>query len=308
VTYTSLLDERGGVKADLTVMRLGTNHFRFVTGGGVGMADKKWIGDHLPDDGSAQLVDLTSAWSTIGLWGPKARDVLECITPDDVSDPGFGFGTCRALEVDGISVLASRISYVGELGWELHVPMEQAARLWDAVWDAGQAYALVPVGIGVYGTTGRLEKSYRAYGNDLIPDFNLVEAGMARPSVKKQEFIGKGAYLAQRERSPAALLCTLTVEEHQGPDGPRHYPLGGEPILTTTGEPLVDARRRRSYVTSAGSGPSVGKHLLLSYLPAELAVEGKDYIAECMGEPIAIRVAVVGSAPLYDPANQRIRA
>jgi glycine cleavage system aminomethyltransferase T/glycine/D-amino acid oxidase-like deaminating enzyme len=308
VVYTSLLDERGGLKADLTVMRLGTNHFRFVTGGAVGMADKKWIRDHLPDDGSAQLVDLTSAWSTIGLWGPRARHVLECITPDDVSNAGFGFGTCRALEVNGISVLASRISYVGELGWELHVPMEQAARLWDTVWDAGQPHALVPVGIGVYGTTGRLEKSYRAYGNDLMPDYNLVEAGMARPSVKKQEFIGKTAYLAQRERSPAAMLCTLTVEEHPGPPGRRPYPLGGEPILTTAGEPLVDARRRRSYVTSAGSGPSVRKHLLLSYLPAELAAEGETYIVECMGETVAIRVAVAGSTPLYDPANGRLRA
>ena len=208
--------------------------------------------------------------------------------------------------MNGISVLASRISYVGELGWELHVPMEQAARLWDTVWGAGQPHALVPVGIGVYGTTGRLEKSYRAYGNDLMPDYNLVEAGMARPSVKKQEFIGKRAYLTQREQSPAAMLCTLTVEEHRHTQG-RHYPLGGGPILTTAGEPLVDGRRRRSYVTSAGSGPD-GQHLLLAYLPAELAVEGEAYVVECMGEAVPIRVAVVGSTPLYDPANQRNRA
>ena len=140
VVYTSLLDERGGFKSDLTIMRLGAQHFRVVTGGATGMADKKWFSDHLPADGSAQLADLTSAWTTIGLWGPRARDVLQACTDDDVSDAGFSFGTCRSVELGDLKVLASRISYVGELGWELYVPIEEGARAWDKLWKVGQQH------------------------------------------------------------------------------------------------------------------------------------------------------------------------
>ena len=135
VVYTSLLDERGGFKADLTIMRLGSQRFRVVTGGATGMADLAWFGEHLPADGTAALADLTSAQATLGLWGPRAREVLQSVTSDDVSHAGFGFGTCREVEIAGLSVLASRISYVGELGWELHVPIEQGAKLWDALWS-----------------------------------------------------------------------------------------------------------------------------------------------------------------------------
>jgi heterotetrameric sarcosine oxidase gamma subunit len=308
VVYTSLLDARGGFKADLTIMRLAPDRFRVVTGGAHGMADLKWIADHLPDDGRAQLYDLTSAWSTVGLWGPRARDVLSSVTPDDVSNEGFPFATCRSIEVDGIAVLASRISYVGELGWELYVPMEQGARLWQVLTDAGTPYGLVPVGIGVYGTTGRLEKGYRAYGNELTAEYDLVEAGMARPSVKPQPFVGKDAYLAQRERPPVATLCTLVVDDHRASDGRLRYPLGGEPVLTLAGERIVDAKGRPSYVTSAGSGPSVGRHLLLTYLPTDLAVEGQQFLVQYMGERFPVTVAVAGSRPLFDPANERVRA
>ena len=308
VVYTSLLDERGGFKADLTIMRLGQDRFRVVTGGAHGMADMKWISDNLPDDGRTQLCDLTSAWSTVGLWGPRARDVLSSVTPDDVSHEGFPFATCRSIEVDGIAVLASRISYVGELGWELYVPMEQGARLWQVLTDAGTPHGLVPVGIGVYGTTGRLEKGYRAYGNELTAEYDLVEAGMTRPSVKPQPFVGRDAYLAQRERPPVATLCTLVVDDHRAQDGRLRHPLGGEPVLTLAGERIVDAKGRPSYVTSAGSGPSVGRHLLLAYLPTDLAVEGRHFLVEYMAERFPVTVAVAGSRPLFDPANERVRA
>src|SRR6266849_1504182 len=204
VVYTSWLDENGGFRADLTVMRLAADRFRVVTGGATGMSDAKWISDHLPE--GAFLADLTSAWTTIGLWGPRARDVLASVTADDVSHAAFGFGTCREIEIGGIVVLASRISYVGELGWELLVPIEQGARLWDTLWQAGQPHGLAPAGIGVYGTTGRLEKGYRAFGAELTPDYTLVEAGMTRPKVKEQAFIGKDAYLRQRQEPPCAVL------------------------------------------------------------------------------------------------------
>ena len=308
VVYTSLLDEKGGFKADLTVMRLGASHFRVVTGGATGMAEKKWFTDHLPADGTAALADLTSAWTTLGLWGPRAREIMQAISDDDFSHPGFPFGTCREVEAAGITVLASRISYVGELGWELYAPMEQGATLWDALWEAGQPAGLVPVGIGVYVTTGRLEKGYRAYGNELTPDYSLAEAGMMRPRVKEHPFIGKDAYLAQRETPPVAVLCTLTVDDHRSASGELRYMLGGEPILSASGEPLIDARDRPSYVTSAGSGPSTGKHLLMAYLPAGQAQPGARLSVEYFGERYPVTVAVAGATPLFDPQNERIRS
>jgi glycine cleavage system aminomethyltransferase T/glycine/D-amino acid oxidase-like deaminating enzyme len=306
VVYTSWLDSNGGFRADLTVMRLAADRFRVVTGGATGQSDAKWIRDHLPAD--AFLADLTSAWTTIGLWGPRARDVLASVTADDVSHAGFAFGTCREIEIGNIVVLASRISYVGELGWELHAPIEEGARLWDTLWEAGQPHGLVPVGIGVYGTTGRLEKGYRSFGAELTPDYTLVEAGMTRPKVKEQPFIGKEAYLRQRAEPACAILCTLTVDSHTSADGTPRYMLGGEPILSLSGERLVDAKGRPSYVTSAGSGPSVGAHLLMAYLPPSYAAEGTALLVEYMGEQYPVTVAVAGSTPLFDPANERVRS
>jgi len=307
VIYTSLLDEAGGFRADLTIMRLGPRQFRVVTGGAHGMADLKWVADHIPAGCEAVITDLTSSWTTLGLWGPNARDVLSSVTADDVSQAGFKFGTCRVIEVGGVAVLASRISYVGELGWELYAPIEQGARLWDTIWAAGQPHGLVPVGIGVYGTTGRLEKGYRAFGAELDSDYNLVEADMTRPKVKAQDFVGKTAYLAQREAGPCALMCTLVVDDHRSASGQLRYMLGGEPILTQAGEGLVDAKGRTSYVTTAGSAPSLGKHLLMAYLPVQYAVQGTKLAVEYLGEQYPVTVAAAGATPLFDPKNERIR-
>ncbi len=308
VVYTPWLSPGGGFKADLTIMRLGAEEFRVVTGGAHGMADRKWLRDHLPGDGSAQLADLTSAWCTLGLWGPRSRDILASVTSDDVSHEGFPFATCRTIDVDTLRVLANRISYVGDLGWELYVPIEQGARLWDILWEAGRAHGAVPAGIGVYGTTGRLEKCYRAYGAELESEFTVVEAGMAGPKVKEQDFVGKEAYLRHREEEPAAVLCTLTVDDHNSANGLKRYPLGREPVVSRDGAPLVDAKGRRSYVTSAGAGPSIGKHILMAYLPPEQASVGAELAVEYLGERYPVTVDVVGATPIFDPENTRIRA
>jgi glycine cleavage system aminomethyltransferase T/glycine/D-amino acid oxidase-like deaminating enzyme len=308
VVYTPVLTPGGGFRSDLTVMRLGEEHFRIVTGGAHGMADLKWFRDHLPRDGTAQLFDLTSSWCTLGLWGPRARDVLASTTRDDVSHEGFPFAGCRTIEMGSLRVLASRISYVGDLGWELYVPMEQGAKLWDMVWEAGEPHGVVPAGIGVYGTTGRLEKCYRAFGFELDGEYDVVEAGMAWGKVKEQDFIGKEAHVRQRGEEPAAVLCTLTVDDHSSKSGQRRYMLGGEPIVTPDGEPLTDARGRRSFVTSAGAGPSLGKHILMSYLPPERANAGERLAVEYMTERYPVTVEVVGSTPLFDPDNERVRA
>ena len=306
--YTPLLNPAGGILADLTIMRLAHDRFRVVTGGGMGMRDRKIFSDALPADGSAQLHDTTNQWTTIGLWGPRARDVLGAVTAADVSHAGFTFLTSRTVDIDGVRTLASRISYVGELGWEVYVPFEQGLRVWDALWESGKSHGMAPVGIGTYAVTARLEKGYRAHGAELELDFDLVEAGMARPSVKEADFVGKAAYLEQRSRPPAAILCTLTVDDPTSSSGVKRYMLGREPILTRDGQPLVDGKGRRSYVTSAGSGPSVGKHLLMAYLPPDRAVEGTQLAVEYFGERYPVTVGVAGARPLFDPENARIRS
>ena len=307
VVYTPVLSPHGGFKSDLTIMRLGDERFRVVTGGAAGMSDRKWFSDHLPKDGTAQLADLTTSMTTIGLWGPRAREILAAATSDDVSNDGFKFGTCRTIEIGTLRVLASRISYVGDLGWELYVSMEQGLRLWDALWEAGRPHGLAACGIGVYGTTGRLEKSYRAHGNELETEYNVVEAGMSPPKVKDEEFVGKQAHLRHREEQPAAILCTLTVDDHRSKSGEKRYMLGREPILTREGKRIVDRKGRGSYVTSAGAGPSVGRHILMSYLTPEHARAGEELLVEYMGERYPVSVAVAGATPLFDPDNTRIR-
>ena len=164
------------------------------------MRDKKWFVDHLPADGSAQLADLTSALYTVGVWGPRARDLVQSVAAADLSNEAFPFGTAQTVDIGSVRTLMSRISYVGELGWEIYCPMEQGLRLWDTLWEAGGPLGVAAVGIGVYATTGRLEKGYRAHGAELELEFDLVEAGMARPRVKDAEFVGKAAYLEQRSR------------------------------------------------------------------------------------------------------------
>jgi glycine cleavage system aminomethyltransferase T/glycine/D-amino acid oxidase-like deaminating enzyme len=308
VVYTPVLSPGGGFKADLTIMRLGDDLFRVVTGGAHGPADRKWFSDRLPDDGTAQLTDITSGWTTLGLWGPQARTILQALTRDDVSHEEFRFGTCRTIEMDTLRVLASRISYVGDLGWELYVPIEEGRRLWDMVYEEGRPHGLVPVGIGVYGTTGRLEKCYRAYGFELESEYNVVEAGMAWGKVKDEDFVGRDAHLRQREQAPAAVLCTLTVDDHTSKNGIKRYMLGREPILALDGSRLVDSRGRGSYVTSAGAGPSIGKHILMAYLPPEQAVAGERLLVEYLGERYPVTVVVADSTPVFDPENTRIRS
>jgi glycine cleavage system aminomethyltransferase T/glycine/D-amino acid oxidase-like deaminating enzyme len=308
VVYTPILTPSGGFKADLTIMRLADDVFRVVTGGAYGMSDLKWFSDHLPADGSAQVHDQTCSWTTLGLWGPRARDILASITSDDVSHEGFPFARANTIEVDTLQVLASRISYVGDLGWELYVPIEQGAKLWDIVAEAGAPHGLIPAGIGVYATTGRLEKCYRAYGMELEGDFNVVEAGMAWGKVKDAEFVGRDAHLRHRDEEPAATMCTLTVDEHTSSTGARRYMLGNEPVLTREGEPIADRKGRRSYVTSAGAGPSIGKHIVMAYLPPSHAVVGEQLAVEYMGERYPVTVRTIDATPVFDPDNARIRS
>jgi len=304
--YTPILDSAAGFRSDLTIARMGENKFRFITGGGMAGADKQWVRRQMPDDGSVELVSQSSSLATLGVWGPNARKVMDPITEEDMSHEGFAPYTAKPITVGEVEAWAMRISYVGELGWEIYAPMEQAQKLWDTIYEAGQEHDIRPVGTGVYGATGRMEKGYRLYGHELEHDYNPAEAGLTFHGVKDADFIGKEAYAEALDEEPVAKLCTLSVDDHAPNGEEKRFMLGGEPIKDMDGNVLVDEEGRRSYVTSAATGPSVGKHLLLGYVPTELAEEGTQLQVEYFGTDYPVTIEVVGSRPLFDPDNERI--
>ncbi len=305
--YTPLLTPDGGVRADLTIQRLAHDRFRIVTGVFDGARDAFWFRKHLPTDGSVRFEDRSSAVCTLGVWGPNAQPLLSRITDCGLGQAESPYGAARDALIDGIPVTMLRISYVGEAGWEIYTRTEHGLALWDAIWRAGHDFDLRPVGIGVYGTTGRMEKGYLFMGSELTSEYSSVEAGLARPQVKRADFIGKAAYLKARERGPAAKLCTLTMDDHASASGVARFPTGGnEPILTLDGDRIVDVLGRESRVTSAGMGPSLGKYLLMAYLPAERARVGERLQVMYMNECFPVTVAAVGAA-LFDPSGSRMK-
>ncbi len=311
--YTPWLTPDGGFHSDLTMMRLGTERVRVVTGVFDGGRDEFWVRRHMPTDGSVSFANVTDHITTLGLWGPNAPAVLGALCEAELSQAGSPYGSLVDVELDcgtGRPVAATlfRISYVGDTGWEIYLAWDDGPAVWDALMRVGADYGLRPTGGGVYGTSGRLEKGYRLMGAELESEYNPLEAGLARPRVKAADFIGKEAYLAAREAGdPEVQMCVLTVEDLHDSRGRKRYMQGGnEPILTGDGERIVDSHGRVSRVTTAGPGPSLGKHLLMGYLPAELAVPGTDLQVMYMNELFPVRVA--GTGAVFDPDDSRMKS
>ncbi|ELY53022.1 GcvT family protein [Natronococcus jeotgali] len=306
--YTPILAENGGFVSDLTIARLGPDHFRLITGGAAAGSDRAWFGSHVPEDADVTMIDNSESLCTLGVWGPNAREVLESVAEEDVSHEAFPPYTARELTVGEVDAWAMRLSYVGERGWELYAPMGQGRRLWEVIEDAGADHDIRPVGMGVYGTTGRMEKGYRLHGHELELEYDPSEAGLSFHGVKDADFVGKEAYEEALETEDTATLCTLSVSDHAPEGGEPRFMLGGEPVLDDDGEVIVDEEGRESSVTSAGTGPTIGKHLLMAYLPPEYAEEGRELAVEYMGQRYPVEVEVAGSEPLFDPENDRIRS
>ena len=324
--YTPLLTQGGGFRSDLTIQRLGQHHYRVITGAFDGGRDNYWFTKCLEEfnaangKGSCTFTDRSQAYCTIGVWGPNAAKTMAKITTDhtmapyDLSQEGFPYGSVLDVIIDGVPCTMFRISYVGENGWEIYTRMEHGLKVWDAIWNAGQEFEIIPVGIGVYAVTGRIEKGYRLMGAELESEYDPVEAGLARPKVKSADFIGKQQYLAAREAAdknggPAAVMCTLSMDSQRCADGYDRFPTGGnEPILDLQGNRLIDSKGRVSRVTTAGMGPSVGKYLLLAYLPKEHAVEGNKLQVMYMNETYPVTVERAGATPLFDPTDARMKA
>jgi glycine cleavage system aminomethyltransferase T len=290
IVYTQLLDRRGGIQADLTVTRLADTTFQLVTGTAFGNHDAAWLRSHLPADGTVAIRDVTSARVCFGLWGPRARDILGALTHDDVSDAGFPFLTARELSVGYVPVIALRVTYVGELGWELYAPAEYGRALWATLWEAGREHGLVAAGYRAIDAL-RLEKGYRAWSSDITPDETPFEAGLgfAVALDKGVDFLGREALLAAKAARPRKRLRCLVL------DDPRSVCLGNEPVRV---DGAIVGR-----VTSGGYGYAVERSIAYAYLPPDAPIGTRGEI-DVFGDWVGFEVM---REPLYDPANERIR-
>jgi glycine cleavage system aminomethyltransferase T/glycine/D-amino acid oxidase-like deaminating enzyme len=291
ITYTQMLNRRGGIECDFTVTRLADDDFLIITGTAVGNHDLGWIRKHAPDDGSVRVSDVTSARACFGLWGPRARDILGPLSRDDLSNDGFPYLTARPITIASVPLLALRVTYVGELGWELYPPTEYGAALWDALWDAGRPHGLVAAGYRAIDAL-RLEKGYRVWSSDITPDETPYEAGLgfAVRLDKGIDFIGRDAAAAAMAAGPPKRLRCLTL------DDPRSVALGNEPVRV--GGEIVGR------VTSGGFGFEVARSIAYAYLPPDRAALGTRGEVEVFGQWVGFEVA---REPLYDPAGERIR-
>ncbi len=285
ITYTSMLNARGGIECDFTVTRLAEDRFRIVTGTAFGRHDLAWIRQHAPVDGSVLVEDVTSKLACLGLWGPAAREILQATTTDELA---FGYMRARELAVGPVPCLALRVTYVGELGWELYCPTEFGLALWDTLWEAGRGHGLLAGGYKAIDSL-RLEKGYRVWGADITPDDTPYEAGLGfAVKLDKEDFIGREALLEAQE--PERRLACLVLSD------PRSVALGSEPVRVE-GE-LVGR------VTSGGYGYTVERSIAYAYVPAGYAQPEQPVEVEIFGEWIEGEVA---PEPLFDPAGERLR-
>jgi 4-methylaminobutanoate oxidase (formaldehyde-forming) len=284
ITYTQMLNSRGGVECDFTVTRLAGDRFRIVTGTAFGRHDLAWIRMHAHD--GVQVEDVTSKYACLGLWGPAAREILQPLTSEELS---FPYMRARELALGSVPCLALRVTYVGELGWELYCPMEFGLRLWDTIWEGGREHGLVAGGYKAIDSL-RLEKGYRVWGSDLTPEETPYEAGLGfAVKLGKGDFIGRDALVAHTE--PERRLACLVL------DDPRAVALGSEPVRV--------AGEIAGRVTSGGYGYTVERSIAYAYLPTPAAAPETEVEVEIFGEWIAGSVA---AEPLFDPTGERIRA
>ena len=284
ITYTQMLNERGGIECDFTVTRLAEDRFRIVTGTAFGRHDLAWIRLHAPDD--VKVEDVTSKYACLGLWGPASRAILQQLATEELT---FPYMRARELAVGRVPCLALRVTYVGELGWELYCPTESGLELWDTIWEAGQSHGL---GAGGYKAIDslRLEKGYRVWGSDITPEDTPFEAGLGfAVKLDKDHFIGREALRDAPE--PTRRLACLVL------DDPRSVALGSEPVRVD-GEIV-------GRVTSGGYGYTVERSIAYAYLPASSATPGTRVEAEIFGRWVQ---GAVAEEPLFDPKGERIRA
>jgi glycine cleavage system aminomethyltransferase T len=287
VAYSLMLDGAGHIRGDVTVARLGASRFLLCASNAL---DVRWVLAHLPSGGSVTARDVTPGTCGIGVWGPNARRLVRALTDDDFSNEGFRYFRARETFVGGVPVAALRVSYVGELGWELYTTADLGLRLWEALWEAGRGLGVIAAGRRAFESL-RLEKGYRASGVDMTGEHDPYEAGLPRVvRPDKGEFLGREALVRAAERPPARRLTCLTLND------PGAVVMGGEPVRaggTTAG-----------YVTSAAYAVSIGRGIAYAWLRSEVAVPGTPVEVVYFGRPLA---GTVAEEPVFDPTGTRVR-
>ncbi len=287
VTYTLMLDDAGGVKSDITVARIGEELFQL---GLNGPRDIEWMAQHLPDDGSVQIRDITSGTCCVGVWGPAARELVQSLSEDDWSNEAFGFFNVREAYIGEVPARALRVSYVGELGWEIYTSSDLGLRLWNLLWEAGQKHGIIAGGRGAFNGL-RLEKGYRAWGGDMTTEHDPYESGLGfAVKLDKGDFVGKEALLRRKEEGPRRKLACLLL------DDPEVVVMGSEPVYAN-GDTV-------GYVTSAAYGYSIGQSIAYAWVPPELAEPGTELEIEYFDE---LHAATVAEEPLFDPEMKQMR-
>ncbi len=291
IVYTQLLDRRGGIQADLTVTRIADERFLLVTGTAYGNHDAAWLRSQVPEGTSVEIRDITSSRVCFGLWGPRARDILAPLTSDDVSDAGFPYLTAKEISVGSVPVLALRVTYVGEVGWELYAPTEYGRTLWRTLWESGKEHGLVAGGYRAIDAL-RLEKGYRVWSTDITPDEDPFEAGLgfALALDKAEPNQAKDALIAAKGEGTSKRLRCLVLDEFLD------VCLGNEPIRI---EGEIVGR-----VTSGGQGFAVERSIAYAYLPSDRTIGTRGEV-ELFGRWAGFEVV---REPLYDPENARIRS
>ncbi|MGZ5352821.1 MAG: aminomethyltransferase family protein, partial [Actinomycetota bacterium] len=252
--------------------------------------DLAWMRAQAREGERVRITERTGSLFALGLWGPRARDVLRAVTDEDVNDDAFPYLTARYLNVGEVGpVWAQRISYVGELGWELYGQFAMGDRAWDLLWEAGREHGLIAAGLGAFDTL-RLEKGYRLWGQDVHTEHDPLEAGLGFAVRWDKDFQGRAALEEIRARGPARRLVPMTL------DDPAAVVMGKEPIRHDG--------RVVSFATSAGYGYSIGRGIVYGYLPVELATEGTAVEVEYFDERLA---ATVAAEPLFDPRGERLK-
>ncbi|MEQ1523444.1 MAG: glycine cleavage T C-terminal barrel domain-containing protein, partial [Aestuariivirga sp.] len=285
--YTQLCNEKGGIEADVTLVHVGPNHFYLITGSGFGVRDSGWVAKHLPS--SVQIREITNALAVINICGPRSRDILQSVTDADVSNAAFPFFGARRIDVGHSTVLAVRVGYVGELGYELYIPQEFGAHVYDALWAAGQAHGIANAGYRAIDSC-RMEKGYLYWSGDISPDYNPYEAGLGFcVALEKGDFIGREALVKIKAAGLVRKLCSFTI------DG--FAPLHG-------GEAIFHDGKVVGSTTSVGYGHTSAKTIAFGYLPMEIAAQ-KDFVIEAFGKA---HKATRGPRCLYDAKMERLKA
>ncbi len=290
LTYTQMLNSRGGIECDFTVTRQEEDVFMIVTGTAFGNHDLSWLRSHLPGDGSVRVADVTARWACFALWGPRARDIIAPLTPDDVGDDAFPYMTTRDITIGDVPVRALRVTFVGELGWELYCPSEYGAGLWHTLWEGGREHGLAAAGYKAIDSL-RLEKGYRVWAADITPDETPYEAGLGFCVKLDKEggFHGRTALVRAREQKPTKRLRCLVLED------PRSVALGNEPVRVD--EDLVGR------VTTGGYGYTLQRSIAYAYLPPSVEI-GTAVQVDIFGRWVG---GIVSAEPLLDPNGERIR-